>query len=58
MKHIFQQLKKEKPFKGAYKTLHKLLLKLFPINELQALDLRYNKLINKYDRIHISKYTT
>lgn len=48
----------EKPVRGAYKTFHKLLLKLFPINELQALDLRYNKLVNKYDRIHISKYTT
>ena len=48
----------EKSFRGAYITFHKLLLKLFPINELQALDLRYNKLVNKYDRIHISKYTT
>lgn len=48
----------EKPVRGAYKTFHKLLLKLFPPNELQTLDLRYNKLVNKYDRIHISKHTT
>lgn len=48
----------ERPVRGAYKTFHKLLIKLCPINELQALDLRYNKLVNKYDRIHISKYTT
>lgn len=44
----------ERPVRGAYKTFHKLLIKLCPINELQALDLRYNKLVNKYDRIHIS----
>lgn len=48
----------EKPVRGAYKTFHKLLLKLFPMHELQTLDLRYNKLVNKYDRIYIPKHTT
>lgn len=45
----------EKPVRGTYKTFHKLLLKLFPSDEVQALDLRYNKLVNKYDRIHVKK---
>lgn len=45
----------EKPVRGAYKAFHKLLLKLFPINELKMLDSRYNKLVNKYDRIYTPK---
>ena len=45
----------EKPVRGTYKTFHKLLLKLFPSDEVQALDLRYNKLVNKYDRIHVKE---
>lgn len=48
----------DKPVRGAYKTFHKLLLKLFPITELQTLDLRYNKLVNKYDRINVPKITS
>jgi len=46
----------EKPVRGAYKTFHKLLLKVFPKSEIEFLDSRYNKLVNKYDRISMSKF--
>ena len=46
----------EKPVRGAYRTFHKLLLKTIPQSELQMLDSRYNKLVNRYDRISIPKH--
>lgn len=46
----------EKPVRKAYKTFHKLLLNMIPFSELQILDRRYNKLVNKFDRIPISKH--
>ena len=46
----------EKPVRKAYKTFHKLLLNMIPFSELQILDRRYNKLVNKFDRIPIAKH--
>lgn len=45
----------EKTVRGAYKNFHKLLLNLFSVSEIQVLDVRYNKLVNKFDRISVPK---
>jgi hypothetical protein len=41
----------DKPVRGAYKTFHHLLKKTISESELKSLDNRYNKLVNKYDKV-------
>lgn len=41
----------DKPVRSAYKTFHTLLKKTITESELKLLDNRYNKLVNRFDRV-------